>query len=501
MYGLWASDLDFMNDRETEHHVKKDNVWKKPDYQDMIDSGDSIGVVYYIKKVRDALGAAPEIKRSDNTPEKRLARQKQYVETLRNVQTLVEAVQSYEDCKRVFQAFFIENGYIRQRVGTISGGYEATDAWSENPVVTRKLFGVMQVGSESNFENKFTRKAQSEQFGVAKEDKVPKGYSLHFNDGKNTMSKGTDWKVGTWYVCKGYSILKANLQSKGEALKWAQETAKPNGRGSKTRFVPPQLKNILRDGADYRQDKDASGRDYLVSFGFRGGEFGNWMSDLDRQASLNMGFDALKDLAAVLGIADKDISLDGTLAIAFGSRGRGSAVAHYEPDRQVINLTKMRGAGSLAHEWWHALDDYLGQKFGASYLLSEQLHCYAEMGKLVRTIKFKTDCDACMTATDFYRNSKRMGQISQKDGSYWDSNTEMTARAFATYVMDKLACQSDYLVGHAECAIAPITENDGSTTVIRAYPEGEERKAINAAFDALFADLKANRVLNPLHVN
>ena len=38
--------------------------------------------------------------------------------------------------------------------------------------------------------------------------------------------------------------------------------------------------------------------------------------------------------------------------------------------------------------------------------------------------------------TDFYRNSVRMGKECEKDGGYWDSNTEMTARAFACYIKD-----------------------------------------------------------------
>ena len=37
--------------------------------------------------------------------------------------------------------------------------------------------------------------------------------------------------------------------------------------------------------------------------------------------------------------------------------------------RKVINLTKMHGAGSLAHEWWHGFDDYLGAKMGAKGML------------------------------------------------------------------------------------------------------------------------------------
>ena len=80
------------------------------------------------------------------------------------------------------------------------------------------------------------------------------------------------------------------------------------------------------------------------TFGFRGGEFGNWMNQNDRQASLNMGFEALKDLAAALQVSDRDIAYQGTLAIAFGARGSGNAAAHYEPLRKVINLTKMQEA-------------------------------------------------------------------------------------------------------------------------------------------------------------
>ena len=30
--GLYADDLEAMNEREAEKFVKKDNVWKKPDY-------------------------------------------------------------------------------------------------------------------------------------------------------------------------------------------------------------------------------------------------------------------------------------------------------------------------------------------------------------------------------------------------------------------------------------------------------------------------------------
>ena len=86
---------------------------------------------------------------------------------------------------------------------------------------------------------------------------------------------------------------------------------------------------------------------------------------------------------------------------------------------------------------------------------------------------------------DFYKNAKSLGSSYSRTGHhYWDSNCELAARAFACYVKDKSATQgymNDYLCGHAE-----DKSDDGTLT----YPVGEERKAINKAFDALFAELR-----------
>ena len=49
------------------------------------------------------------------------------------------------------------------------------------------------------------------------------------------------------------------------------------------------------------------------------------------------------------------------MGLALGSRGSGNAAAHFERDNLVINLTKTKGAGSLAHEWFHALDNYFSR--------------------------------------------------------------------------------------------------------------------------------------------
>src|SRR3546814_17945201 len=62
-----------------------------------------------------------------------------------------------------------------------------------------------------------------------------------------------------------------------------------------------------------------------------------------------------------MGVPPASMSLDGSLGVAVGARGSGKAAAHYEPGRRVVNVTRMSGAGSLAHAFAHALDHASGE--------------------------------------------------------------------------------------------------------------------------------------------
>lgn len=119
--GLYTSDLAEMNEREGEKYVRKDNVWKKPDYPGMIASGIPTDVVYFIKKVRDSLSAAPYYYRTDDTPEKRLDRQEQYIDTVRSLQSVMEKVRSREDAMQAYEHFMLGGGYVEKQTGWISG--------------------------------------------------------------------------------------------------------------------------------------------------------------------------------------------------------------------------------------------------------------------------------------------------------------------------------------------------------------------------------------------
>lgn len=164
-------------------------------------------------------------------------------------------------------------------------------------------------------------------------------------------------------------VIKDGFKSREDALKHlalnAEEIITTKLRLDDT--IHPILEQPVRKGKDYRNGKDVNSEDFK-KFGFRGVEFGNWNNTAERQLILNNAYDSFMDMSEVMGISPKDISLDGELAIGFGSRGQGlsGAKAHFERSYGAINLTKMKGMGSLAHEWWHAMDHYLARKAGKS---------------------------------------------------------------------------------------------------------------------------------------
>ncbi|MCK5607524.1 hypothetical protein KAR91_36915 [Candidatus Pacearchaeota archaeon] len=92
---------------------------------------------------------------------------------------------------------------------------------------------------------------------------------------------------------------------------------------------------------------------------------GNWvLKDINSaKFHVEQSSMAFQDMADMLKIPDKDISMHNRLSIAFGARGQGlsKAAAHYESKYMAMNLTKMKGGGSLSHEWFHANDHIVGE--------------------------------------------------------------------------------------------------------------------------------------------
>lgn len=270
--------------------------------------------------------------------------------------------------------------------------------------------------------------------------------------------------------------------------------------------------NAERMGRDWRQGRDITTEELDSEFGLRGIQYGNSIlkSSGEAQEHLNHAYDALSDLAFVTGLPRKAIGLDGSLALAFGARGRGgkrAALAHFEPMQVVINLTRKNGAGSLAHEWWHALDNYLYkvnrstnpesirdlESIAIRYQSEQSLG--ANKGRLrEQMVRSVGEVKQRLQGSPMEQASREMDALFGGK-VYWSTMREMSARAFESYVKKKLhdhGAQNDYLVN---LNIDPESENmDGVVPTFY----GLREMGLETAFDEVFTTLEYTEEAAPV---
>ena len=232
----------------------------------------------------------------------------------------------------------------------------------------------------------------------------------------------------------------------------------------------------------------------MRDFGIRGVQAGNYVTDDDRAHHTRQAFVALHGLADVLQIPRETISYNGRLGLAFGARGGGKAAAHYEPSLKVINITRNRGGGSLAHEWGHFLDHMLGEQTKSrgmrlGSLLTEIIPESIEGDNNNAIKNASVGVLSAMAGTKFSADAEELG-------AYWKRPCEMFARAFESYVAEKLKekqQRNTYLV-RTQRQDHPYGMTDKGEAVY-AYPQGKERTAINAAFGVFFDALRGSETL------
>lgn len=334
-----AQDLDGMTDEEIVLSVRKDHVWPKPDYEALVAGGMDPAAAALVKIVRDRMAQEPRAYSGVDPVELR----RLFVDMTAMVRDRLLACRTESDVRSVY-------GLLKQDFG---GGF------------------------------RLSREAEYKTFSVYKGRSCP--FAVDFTDqtkAKKMLQEGFPSKVPAWR--KGLSVVKFDdgyalvrdrrlvkdkFADEATALAWAEENAGKAGNAAKPKagdgkLVPdrPHLDRIERSGMGFSLDgRNVSPDDFLAAFGFRGVQFGLWLPDDERQRVLNMGYEALMDLAEVLGWEPEALSLGGTLGLAFGARGKGGkAAAHYEPGQRVVNMTRMSGAGTLAHEYGHALDHWTG---------------------------------------------------------------------------------------------------------------------------------------------
>mgnify|MGYP002401749443 CR=1 FL=1 len=338
---MTSADLAAMTDEEIALSVRKDHVWPKPDYAAMIAGGMEPEAAALVKIIRDRMAQEPRDYRNVDP----IAIRREFVSMVTLVRDRLLACRTAEDVKGVYSA-------VQQAVG---GDFRAT-------AETRMGYMSVFKGRECPFALRWGDLGKARKM-------VAEG----FPESQPAWRKGVtvrhvpDQDGGSFWVARNGRILKDGFETEEAAWKWAEESwssrpkqAQGDGKAEPKR---PHLDAVARNGMSFSLGgRDVSPEDFIETFGFRGVQFGNWLPDDERQRVLNMGYEALMDLAEVLGWEPKALSLGGDLAVAFGARGKGGkAAAHYEPGQRVVNMTRMSGAGTLAHEFAHALDHWAGR--------------------------------------------------------------------------------------------------------------------------------------------
>lgn len=276
----------------------------------------------------------------------------------------------------------------------------------------------------------------------------------------------------------------------------------------KHKEIPRERRDVNnpRVGEDMRQGKDVTPAMFAEAFGFRGVEFGNWVDQKKRQKDLNDAYDALMDMAAVIGVNPRALSLNGELGLAFGARGKGgvnAAAAHFERDFFAINLTKNEGAGSLGHEWWHALDNYFSRMRSKPVdMMTDSLDVSlaARGSKFVHQGAVRKEMieayGAVLKAINDTNLRKRSSVLDgRRSKEYWTTPVEMSARTYESYLIAKLQDQgaaNDYLANIVDEETWRAAEKLGfELENSYPYPLADESPTIRAAFDKFFQTIES----------
>ena len=273
-----------------------------------------------------------------------------------------------------------------------------------------------------------------------------------------------------------------------------------------------------RDLSMVTADPNRALRHVIDEHGLRGVQWGNTVTDGERVHHAARVVEAFDDLSDCLGLPPAMVGMGGTLGLAVGARGKAGALAHYEPDSKVINLTRKGGVGSLAHEWFHALDGQMAKKLKAGAGHPSEgcgTHWYelggtkrdcsaaaaAEMAGRGHTTgehgdrRVREAFTAMSSATEAFRRRlryetvsemRRDKRLSDATAKYWLAPHEMFARIGERMVQLKLAD-----AGRANTYLSGVS-NAGEGAGL--WPTDDELRAMEPAFDELMAAIRESGV-------
>lgn len=399
--GIKWEDICDLNSTLKSLEVHKTKVWPRPDYEALIEGGMQPFTAHLIKQVYDTISTKPSVA---GTPT-----DAQFETYVNEVQRVKEAVFSWaKDAgtqkemlgKMAAQAQArLQRGPVSISSLAVSGSDGLLDrVYPKDPATGarwgrqnmeqndrvaiiggRKVADALSMDVEHAIEAlkavdkgwPAPQEAWEKRFKI---DEYPAGTKM-LSEGKEiTTTEKTFAVLGKGWGGRFSRIMADRFKTREEAIAKAKELASPKKGGVDQKR--PEIENTSRQGPPVRPaGLNVQPKDLMEQFGFKGVNYGNYTNPEERQVFTNNAYDALMDLSSALNLPPKALSLNGVLGLAYGAQGRGgkfSAAAHFVPGVNEINLTKDAGAGTIAHEWFHALDHYFATQAGDKLAKSQQ---------------------------------------------------------------------------------------------------------------------------------
>lgn len=506
---VWSGFSEAIQDQKSTTELPLSKAWPEPNYKELVEKGVSAESIALMAAMRSEIPSKPRVAR-------KVARWAEKVNTLKSF--AADLMNGDRDVESVMQR-------MRNHSSKLAAIVDAIPSIAKADIDTLKSIADYRIssGSFSIFGGKKYSPSKVFYFIERNGRPVYDGASETLSDVQALLAKvikaeqadgsnATSGKKSKISVYRDRYTKDVYLGWKGAAgvlkiksfndLSAAREYLKNNRDEveqtlQKMKETPSMRKpvNAERMGPE-RYAENVTPDTFGETFGFRGVEFGNWVEQAKRQKDLNQAYDGLMDLAEALDLPPKALSLNGKLGLAFGARGKGGknpAAAHYEPNSVVINLTKKAGAGSLAHEWWHALDNYFGKQRPNTEFITESPYTLStdeirpEMANAFKHVR------NAIVQSGLPERSKQLD--TRRSKAYWATTIEMTARSFETYIIDKLSQQgisNDYLanvVSDEAWSAAEALGFESSNTY--PYPNKSEQEQINSAYQTLFDTMES----------
>lgn len=416
--GLKWDDVQGLNDTLKLKEVTKAKVWPRPDYEQLVTDGMPPVVARLVKQVYDGISAGPTVRSGTPPTDADLQR---YIDTLAKVREgLFAFVNDRQRVAAFAQGVLATIKRDASAIGPVSVidlARETMDPQGVATVLLRQVWpdqfadgvptmGRFRRGSDAHQDlaiiggNKalaamqFTRPDLSrwvadlgKGWPAKREAWQVQGYrvlgpdeyvldrydgargTVHYIrlvQGRGSWSRAEPFTGGKFALVLDSGSFAQEFDTREAAIEAAREKVKRSTSGGQD-IRGTNIAEAERVGPARRQDgEDVTPQGLMDTFGFRGVNFGRegWIKQAERQEYLNQAYDGLLDLAEILSVPPKAMSLNGKLGIAFGAQGKGKFAAHFVPGYNEINLTKTKGAGTLAHEWGHGFDHYFATLAG-----------------------------------------------------------------------------------------------------------------------------------------